>query len=163
MKTILSVAGVVNIKDLKLTIGDSTTENKPFQGRDGYYPYLKYKPGNIRLYRNRELVEVRENVFRFHYYRIKQVANKDFITALYQREDTAMLHGKWRDLKKYHSIQEYFPLAYGLGGNSLPDEAPEERKAAVKQLKGYLMLFEQTLLNYLAQLGNINNFFSAHC
>jgi hypothetical protein len=160
VKTILSVAGVVNIMDLKLTMGDNTTENKPFSVRDGYYPYLKYKPGNIRLFRNRVQLEVHESVFKFHYYRIKQVANKDFITALYEQEEKVGLKGKWRDLSKYHSIQEYFPLAYGLGANGLPDDASAERKAAVKQLKGYLMLFEQTLLNYLAQLGNINNFFS---
>jgi len=160
VKTILSVKGVVNIKNLKLTIGENATENKPFQIREGYYPYMVTKPENITLYRNNSPVEIHDSVFRFHYYRTKQMANKDFITALYQKEERAMLRGRWRDLKNYHSIQEFFPIPYGLGRNKLPEDVPVERKAAVKQLKGYLMLFEQTLMNYLAQLGNISNFYS---
>jgi len=161
VKTILSVKGVVNIKNLKLTIGENATENKPFQIPEGYYPYMLTRPENITLYRNNSPVEIRDSVFKFHYYRTKQLANKDFITALYQKEERAMLRGRWRDLKNYHSIQDFFPIPYGLGKNKLPEDAPVERKAAVKQLKGYLMLFEQTLMNYLAQLSNVSNFFSA--
>jgi hypothetical protein len=161
VKTIISVNGVVNIKNLKLKIGENATENMPFQVREGYYPYMVTKPENITLLRKNSPVEISDSVFRFHYYRIKQLANKDFITALYQKEERAMLHGRWRDLKHYHSIQDFFPVAYGLGKNRLPEDAPVERKAATKQLKGYLLLFEQTLMNYLAQLGNVSNFFSA--
>jgi hypothetical protein len=161
IKTILSVEGVVNIRNFQLRVDGNAAGANLYHIREGYYPYLEYAPGNVSLYKNNTRLEVKESVFRNRYYRIKQVTNKDFIAALYRNEDASVLQGKWRDLKKYHSIQQYFPLAYGLGKDGLPEEAGAERKAAVKQLRGYLMLFEQTLLNYLAQLGNINNFFSA--
>jgi hypothetical protein len=161
IKTILSVDGVVNIRNFQLKVGENAAGANTYHIREGYYPYLEYKQGNVSLYKNNTRLEVRESVFKNRYYRIKQVTNKDFIAALYRNEDALVLQGKWRDLKKYYSIQQYFPHAYGLGKYGVPDNANAERKAAVKQLRGYLMLFEQTLLNYLAQLGNISNFFSA--
>lgn len=161
IKTILSVPGVVNIKNFQLKVGDNTPGTNHYHIQEGNYAYLLYKPGNISLYKSNNKQEIRENQYKNRYYRTKQVAQKDFIASVYRNEATSPLRGKWRDLKNYHSIQEYFPVAYGLKKNGLPDNADAERKAAVKQLRGYLMLFEQTLLNYLAQLGNISNFFSA--
>jgi hypothetical protein len=37
------------------------------------------------------------------------------------------------------------------------DLQADQRKAQAKQLKAYLLFFEQLLVNYLAQLANIKN------
>ena len=74
--------------------------------------------------------------------------------------------GKFRNPGDYTSIQEDFPYVYGIGSggiqglDKLLPAQQEQRKIQVTQLKGYLLLFEQYLANYLAQLANIKNLFT---
>ena len=56
------------------------------------------------------------------------------------------------DLANYTSIQEVYPETYGIGEMGLPAHADELRKAQAKQLKSYLLFFDQVLANYLSQL-----------
>lgn len=67
--------------------------------------------------------------------------------------------GRDRHIGHYHSIQHHFPLVYGIGPGGLPDSASPERKAQAKQLKAYLLFFEQLLADYLAQLANFPKLF----
>jgi hypothetical protein len=63
-------------------------------------------------------------------------------------------------VEDYTPLQEELPAAYGVGHSVLPDSAGPARHAAVRQLQGYLLLFEQILADVTTQLGNINRFFS---
>ena len=63
-------------------------------------------------------------------------------------------------VEEYTPIQNDLPSTYGVGNAAVPDSAGVQRQAAVKQLQGYLLLFEQFLADTTAQLGNINRFFS---
>ncbi len=72
--------------------------------------------------------------------------------------------GNYRDIEDYYSIQNEFPLVYGVGEEgvlpsglnslNLPDEAH------ARQLKGFLMHFDQLLANYLSQLAHVKDLFS---
>ena len=62
---------------------------------------------------------------------------------------------------EYTPIQEELPAIYGVGHSVLPDSTGVARRAAVRQLQGYLLLFEQILADVTTQLGNVNRFFSA--
>lgn len=64
------------------------------------------------------------------------------------------------DLTTFYSIQNEFPEVYGLREGEIAGSAPPLRHAQVKQLKGYLLFFEQLLVNYAAQLGNVSQLFS---
>lgn len=64
-----------------------------------------------------------------------------------------------RNLSRYRSIQYLFPQIYGLGPYGT-DDTSEARAAEVRQLKGYLLFFEQLLANYLSQLNNVARIFS---
>lgn len=68
--------------------------------------------------------------------------------------------GTNRDLDDYFPVQNELPEVYGTGLSGLGEEVTEERKAQAKQLKAYLLFFEQLLSNYLAQLNNVRNLFS---
>ncbi|MBD2700759.1 hypothetical protein IC229_08930 [Spirosoma sp. BT702] len=59
----------------------------------------------------------------------------------------------------YHSIQYDLPLIYGLQAG-VPDSATPLRKAQEKQLRGFLLVFEQLLANHLSQLANTSGFFN---
>lgn len=64
------------------------------------------------------------------------------------------------DILEFSSIQNGFPLTYGIGHTGLPGDATDERKAQANQLKAFLLLFEQIYLNFNAQLNNIKELFS---
>ncbi|WP_130734451.1 hypothetical protein [Flavobacterium sp. J27] len=67
---------------------------------------------------------------------------------------------KEQHLENYFSIQNQFPSNYGIGTIGLPDGATESRKAHAKQLKAYLVLFEQLLANNFSQLANFKKLMS---
>jgi len=68
--------------------------------------------------------------------------------------------GKKRNLDEYHSIQNHFPNIYGINKFGIPGSETDARKAQAKQLKGYLIFFEQLLSDFLVQQENIKNIFS---
>ena len=74
--------------------------------------------------------------------------------------------GDYRYLSEYVSIQDDLPLTYGVGPDGVPlDDSfnlgqEEERRAKARQLKGFLMIFDQLLANYLAQLDRMKDLFS---
>lgn len=77
-----------------------------------------------------------------------------------------------RKLDRYRSIQHMFPSVYGIGqmgaGGDLFESGDgtvavtrqEAREAAARQLKAYLLFFEQVLADYLAQLNHTAAVFS---
>lgn len=64
------------------------------------------------------------------------------------------------EIEQYYSIQNEFPAVYGLKENELPSKADKKRIGQVKQLRGFLMLFEQLMANHLSQLANFHQIFS---
>ncbi len=60
----------------------------------------------------------------------------------------------------YHSIQNHFPEVYGIGQLGVSPRANLSRHGQAKQLKAYLLVFEQLMANHLAQLSNIQQLFS---
>lgn len=68
--------------------------------------------------------------------------------------------GRYRNIEQYYSVQNTFPDMYGIGHNALPSDASSARIAGVRQLKGYLMMFDQLLANQFSQLANIGNLLS---
>lgn len=68
--------------------------------------------------------------------------------------------GKYKNIGDYYSIQHEFPLCYGIGKEGLPSTADGKRTAQAKQLKAYLLFFDQILANYLSQLANVKKLFS---
>lgn len=64
------------------------------------------------------------------------------------------------DLSYYSSVQEQFPALYGIGSFGLPAGASLERKAQARQLKGYLMVFDQLMADYFAHLAFLRDLFS---
>jgi len=78
--------------------------------------------------------------------------------------------GKYRHLNHYTSIQNHFPEIYGVGEYGVPEHTwPEntdrsgeltKRKARARQLKAYLIFFEQIMANFLENLQQLPRLFS---
>ena len=63
-------------------------------------------------------------------------------------------------ISDYHSIQHDFPALYGLGEEGVFKTDNIALKGQTKQLKAFLVLFEQMMANFLSQLANVKNLFS---
>jgi len=77
-------------------------------------------------------------------------------------QDLSMPLGKFRNIEDYTTLQNDFPQVYGIGQAGLPSHASDERKAKAKQLKAYLLFFDQILANYFSQLSNISKLLSVN-
>ena len=74
--------------------------------------------------------------------------------------DLAIPVGVFRDLSTYVPVQHTYPLTYGIGPHGLPPEADNLRRAQAKQLKAFLMPFEQLIADANAQLAAVGQLFS---
>lgn len=68
--------------------------------------------------------------------------------------------GRDRHVGRYYSLLRQFPRIYGIGADGLPIDASDERKAQAKQLKAYLLMFDQLIANNFAQLAHVRDLFS---
>jgi hypothetical protein len=75
--------------------------------------------------------------------------------------DIEVPRGKWRELNDYFPVLNDFPMVYGIGQPGLSDSSSNLRQAQARQLKAYMLFFEQLLTNYLAQLAGVRKLFSA--
>ncbi len=74
--------------------------------------------------------------------------------------DLPALPGRDRQVQRYHSLQHHFPQVFGLGAAGLPADATLVRRAQARQLRAYLMLFDQVLANCFSQLAHAGDLFS---
>lgn len=86
-------------------------------------------------------------------------ANEQSILDKSER-DIVLPKGDYRNPGNYHSIQHHFPKAYGIGELGLPESASVEQQAKTRQLKAYLLFFDQLLANYHQQLEQVKELFS---
>jgi hypothetical protein len=75
--------------------------------------------------------------------------------------DIRLPAGRDRHVGSYHSIQHQFPAVYGIGELGLPFSVSAQRQAQARQLKAYLLFFDQMLANCFAQLANVNKLFGS--
>lgn len=68
--------------------------------------------------------------------------------------------GKTHRFGRYYSLQNHFPNIYGINANGVPGSAPKQTQASAKQLKAYLILFEQILANHAANIEGVRNLFA---
>ena len=100
-----------------------------------------------------EELRVRIEELNFRYYSSRTVTQE--LSMLYRLPE-----GSARPVTEYFSIQNQFPANYGIGSYGVPDSAAPHVKARAKQLKAYLLIFEQFMVNYLANLQALPELFS---
>ena len=64
------------------------------------------------------------------------------------------------ELKNFTSVQVDFPMTYHVGKEGISSKEPPLRKAQMKQLKAYLLFYDQILANYLARLEQVREMLS---
>ncbi len=154
---ILSIEGVRKIKKLHISKGKNVSQALEWIQNIGpcQVPVFSMEHTCVDLYSAQGLLQIDK-------FKIQQSFSfsKKFelpLTSL----DTEIPFGVYHeDLDDYYSIQNDFPVVYGIGEDGLPESATLLRKTQALQLKGYLLFYDQLLANYTSQLAHIRNLFS---
>jgi len=108
--------------------------------KDGL-PYLPDRNKALDLYNEKRSVMVSRKL---------QGIERDFPVPL----------GEFMDVEQYFPVQNDLPATYKVGNYRVPESESDLRKAQSRQLKGFLMFFEQILANYMTQLSHIRELFN---
>ncbi|EAZ83081.1 hypothetical protein [Algoriphagus machipongonensis] len=74
--------------------------------------------------------------------------------------EPAIPQGTFADWGEYSSIQHEFPETYGISDIGLPPKLGVKRAVLARQLKGYLLFFDQILASYFEHLSKIKSLLS---
>lgn len=161
-RSISQIAGVLSVKKLKIVQGQRSRNNKPLIVSENSFPLFDIPASekHIKLYKDNFELPIKRPVFRLILQKIRELQNRSFIASFYNKSSKNIIKGKYRNNERYHTIQRQFPKLYGIGDEGLLEDVSDQRKAQAKQLKAYLLFFEQIMANYLAQLSNIGDVFS---
>jgi hypothetical protein len=107
----------------------------------------------------------RESVIDFESFKIKyQELITEFFAKKTQKISFDTLYSKPVNhdlhIKQYTGIQNHFPPNYGINYRGVPRSLGDKRKAQAFQLKGYLAIFEQIILNQINKIDEIKYLFS---
>ncbi|MBB2147954.1 hypothetical protein [Pedobacter gandavensis] len=155
-QVISAVKGVMVVSGLKINGQiDPVLEIDPLK-----FPYFNIKKSSFSIhdYSDANVISVRESLALDILYNLQERAERRFIHDFHLVQQKE-IRGTYMD-GSYYSIQKHFPAVYGISEEGFSKSEDGLRLARAKQLKAYLMFFEQIMANYLAQLKGINGLFS---
>ena len=157
---IMDIPGVRFVRQLNLVDRFSRTHKWRYELEPGFAPVLDLEASHLKLVSKNNIIESGTNLQSFQD-RIRKLRS---VKSSHKQLTFPRTRGDFQDLSEYHSIQHEFPAAYGIGEEGireygLDSNDLELREAQARQLKGYLMIFEQLLANYFSQLANLNQLF----
>ncbi|MBE7382950.1 MAG: hypothetical protein F6J95_016230 [Leptolyngbya sp. SIO1E4] len=160
---ILDIPGIKTVKRITLSSRQSHEQDWALDLDPQLTPRLKslqpmVDAGDIKFYKGQILCDL--DLTRIERAVAQLSASQPNPSAPLPLQNLTIPTGEYRELVDYESIQNEFPLAYGIGDVGLPASANAERKAQAKQLQAYLMVFDQLLANYFAQLDHVKDLFS---
>lgn len=162
IKAISGMDDVLHIRQLEIAAEEEEYEVKPLVLKTYHYPLLVFavERPDIRLYYDEQPLPVNGAVFESLLWRLREGMQREFVGKMHDENTSSVVEGDWRNPEAYTSLQHFFPAIYRLGHEAVEAQETPERKARVKQLKAYLMIFEQVIAGYLSQLAHINDLFS---
>jgi hypothetical protein len=163
LNLLMDIKGVVSIKNFQLVRYNEEgilVESQPWSMQVS----LNHQP---RLYTEASKILVFKNGLPFLPDRLELSDTLQVIKGQHAQpkypvadNDLPVPKGTYYDLNEYYPVQYSLPLTYGTGFEGLPSTATQKRIAQAKQLKAYLLFFEQLLVNYLEQLSHIKDLFA---
>jgi len=163
---VMDVDGVLAVRNFRITKYDNS--GNPVSGETGkkwcmpitawHKPVFSETKSKIIFYKNQfpylpGLAEVRDTL---KWLQALNMRNK--LTG--HADDLPLQAGKYYPLDTYTSVEYLFPQTYGIGNAALPSAATDERQAQAKQLKAYLLFYDQLLADFFMQLKNAKELFS---
>lgn len=141
-----------SLLSLYVYTSDNSNANNYIQVQMGEVFKLDVSKSCINLYRNGLPITIQSDRIAQLYKELNMmrfIKKKSFVD-----EEIAYSIGNYRDLSKYYSIQNDFPLVYGVGIEGPHKKADTHTKSRVNQMKAFLLIFDQIFANHLAKLHN---------
>lgn len=169
---IMSIEGVKTIRYLQITnyfnglpktVGEfwKLDLNKDMPVWGSYHLNLDRLRSKIIFYKGDMPIIADRQVSNRIYYDLKATLAKPRINpALKILNNILPPAGTNYQLEEYYSMQNEFSYVYGVNRDGIPSDADIIRKSKIKQLKGYLLFFDQLLANYLSQVSQLKNLFA---
>lgn len=162
VKIVMQIPGVVSVRNLSLSVGDESFDNQVEFRRDQLlklnFDFEKKQNATVKFYRGTVPYSTIDYFLSKRKYNEFRSASKRVYRL--NEDNQPIPHGDLMPVEEYISLQTLFPLVYGIGEEGLPSSVGVKRKAQAKQLKGYLLLFEQIIANHLSQLSHARELFS---
>jgi uncharacterized protein YegP (UPF0339 family) len=180
IRTILDVPEVNNIYDFR--IEGANDDKKVLELGDMEVPVFSMtetgtEEYGIRILKNNIPVYIDKNLVTSYYEAFKLSQPRPFIPGQHMKSLRAfdVKLGRDRKVGAYRSVQYDFPPVYGIGEFGVGEGSSEafmvgeiggkkrtsaRRAGLAQQLKGYLLIFDQVLANYLEQLASVPILFS---
>jgi uncharacterized protein len=161
MQLIMGIEGVNFIKDISINNCKNPTDEtdswlicvepgkKPVRCTDSAYSYYK---GVLPVNVNQKKVE--------KYLDELEQAEKAEQALVSLDMEISVPTGTYFNTRETTTIQNDFPDTYGIGLNGLSSEVGTIRKSQARQLKGYLLFFDQILASYFAHLEKVKDLLS---
>jgi len=160
---LMDIEGVRAVNNLQLTKYDP--EGKPVQSASWtlavtplHQPRLYFNLSRFLFYKNGLPFQARGAEARETLTQLRGAADRPKVPNAPM--DLPEPVGTFRDPEDFFPVQYSLPRTYGVGQEGLPSNASVLRRAQARQLKGYLMVFEQMLANATAQIANTAQLFS---
>ena len=161
---IQGIEGVISINDLVVYKNGIKMFNDIISFDQDYYPSLEkdYYNSNEKLNfnRNETSYEIDTTILTQLYDSIALNDKNTYSKPYKSNKLIKTSRFSKKEIEHYYSIQNELPSIYGLKEFEISSSSSSERKSQVNQLKGYLLLIEQIMANYLSQLVNVRNLFS---
>ncbi|MBK7870265.1 MAG: hypothetical protein IPJ74_06035 [Saprospiraceae bacterium] len=161
---LMDIEGVVSVSNFLLTKYDAQgnpvlpSESWVMQVSPQHQPRLYIEQSKILFFKN-NLPFLPANTLEVEATLEQLRGASEQIKQTTQDNDLPIPIGKERNLEDYYPIQYSFPMTYGIGYEGLPSNATPQRRAQAKQLKAYLLFYEQVLANYFSQLHHTADLF----
>lgn len=159
IRKIMDLEGIISVDNMKISSKDSALEGSwSYRLKKDHIPELENIDNiiinnNFRIWKNGVLCSINVEIIKMNLHKIKSQIN-------FNKLNTTESKGIYRDLSDYETIQNDFPLSYGIGAMGLPNSSDKLRKGQSNQLRSFLMFFDQILVNYFSQLDNFKTFFA---
>lgn len=165
---LLDIPGVEVVKNLLLTAYDA--DGNPIEGKknepwclhlDGEKrPVFDYHKSKLLLFREGiPFVIPEEGGLELNQGIVYLKTQNNSLKLNNTTNDFPIPNGRYFELDDYYSIQNDFPETYKIGEGQLLDSSSDLRKAQAKQLKAYLLHFDQLLGDFFNQLYHAKDFF----
>ena len=158
IRDIQEIEGVKEVMKISITGKSRDSHNWVLDLKSEHVPRLK-SVNELKLYKGKSACLLDKKKIRI---KLEALAKKSGRTITSDGRDIPIALGMYRELVEYETIQNDFPLNYGIGYSGLPEQATTRRKAQANQLRAYLMLFDQILANYFSQLDHVRDLFSPY-
>ncbi|HEY5738523.1 MAG TPA: diguanylate cyclase, partial [Gammaproteobacteria bacterium] len=160
---VMDIRGVIAVRDLQV---NPHSHSGPLQNKwvvkvaDGARAHLRMADSRLVFYKRDMPMAARDDAVEARFDALVAEARAKLETDISDQLDLPMPLGRYRNPQAYYAFQNHLPLVYGIGEAGLPANAGPERIAQARQLKAYLLFFEQLLADFLSQLGHLRELLS---